>query len=900
MLAQASRLRGMLASMRAARVLSVFLVPVAVVALIGVLAGFGVLQRADGRAWDRLLRLRAAAPAPRQVLLVDIDAQPGSFAGLLADGLVTFKEMDARSVMLVLPLAQKSPPSLDPSVLRQTLPNALDLEFAQIEENIQSLFDAIRHGSVRPKDSARFVSDLVGLVAKAKDRLSGAAMGIERDDDALLGQASAFFGDVYVPLELLDAPDPTVTADLADLALQRQSLSVLVTGADPSAPAAGIRPAVLPVLRAARGGGFLDGEADRDGVRRRMLLLAEHEGQHVGQIAFVASLGLLGLGQPAIEASPGRLILRGTTPSGGPAPSRTVPLTESGEILLAWPRAASGDGFRHLSWSTVTMAHQLENALVSDLRDLDAKGYLSYLRSPESLLDVYEDGARLRRGMLASGTDTEAAPWRETRERFFDLCDQFLNGDSPARIVEDADRRLQSDALSDEEKNIVRAERDRVPGAFDEARQVLARLKATRDALRASLAGSWCIVSMEPGEGEAVTAVTPFGAPASPALASAALLSTLVNGRFLREAPPRDALLAAAVLSLAMAAAVLRLKPLLNLLAGLGAAAVSAAVLGLVFTIDGLFVPPALPLASLLASAMCLSLLKMGWERADSRVVRAAFSGRVSTETMRDITAGHPPLDLDGALRTVTVVSLRQAGSAVSSSESPAEVVRRLRTHREAIAEAVQGLGGMLLEAGPRLSAVFGAPREREDHARRACLAALRVREMEQRLNEPASGGFSSRIGIHTGECVAGLLRPGGLPVYEMAGIAPEAAASLEALNESFSTSILVSEEVREAAGAGFPVRVLGSLPVAGQRMRVLELLAERDPASPAPADLIAEFEEGVARFEHGEIAAAFTKFTQVLARSPSDGPSAAYARRCRLLLDHPGLAADSLPWGPA
>ncbi|HET6450990.1 MAG TPA: adenylate/guanylate cyclase domain-containing protein, partial [Spirochaetia bacterium] len=629
-------------------------------------------------------------------------------------------------------------------------------------------------------------------------------------------------------------------------------------------------------------------------------LLAEHDGEHIGQIAFAASLGVLGLGEPAVEASPGHIVVRGSTPQGRPSATLTIPLTESGDLLLSWPRAAAGgDGFRHLAWSTVVAAHQLEDSLVTDLRDLDSRGYLSYLRSSDSLLDVYEAGARLARGMLAAGTDTDADTWRATRERFFNLCDQFLSGDAEARIVEDANRQLQSGALSDDEKAAVRAERDRVPGAFDEARQVMARLQAARAALRGSLAGSWCIVTLAPSEGSRPSAVTPFGAPASGAEASAALLATLAGGRFLRELPARGVLFVAALLALALAAATLRLKPLLSLLVGIAEAVAAAVVIGLVFTLYGLFVPPALPLYGVLASAVALALLKLGWKRAAARTVRAAFSGRVSTETMRDITAGRGPLALEGALRKTTVLCLRQAGGPASPAESPTEIVRRLRTHREAIAEAVLGLGGMLLESGPGVTAVFGAPLAVEDHARRACLASLRVRAMEQELNEPASRRFSSRIGIHTGESVTGLLGPGGLAAYELAGPVSEAASRLQALNDSLSTSVLVSEEVREAAGPGLLVRVLGSFPVVRPPLRVLELLAERDSPSGPPAEIIAEFEEGVARFERGEVAAAFTKFTQVLARVPSDGPSAAYARRCRLLLDHPGLTASQVPWGP-
>jgi adenylate cyclase len=877
--------------MRGARTTLFFVLPLAATAVMGALGTVGAFQRLDGRAYDRELALRPAVTVPRDLLLVDIDAMPGSLAGLLADGLVTFKEMGARTAVLDLPLAQKSPPALDPSVLRQTLPNALDTEFSQVEENIQSLFDAIRRGSVRPRDAAHYVSDLVGLVGQAKARLFSAAMGIERDDDARLGQAAAFFGRVYVPLDLLAEPDPTVPADLVDLALQRQALSVLVRGRDPTPHAAGLRPAVQPVVNAARGGGFPSDGADADGVRRRTRLLRENGGQHIGQLAFAAALDLLG--GPSIEASAGQVILRSAQLPGRQPATVMIPLTQSGAMLLDWPRSSTGDGLRHLAWRDITLSRQMEDSLVADLRDLDSRGYLTYLRSTETLLDVYEEGARLGRGMLASGADSEADQWRAARDRFFSLCDQYFGGDAEVRILADADRQLQSGALSDEEKSLLRAERDRLPGVFSDARQVFSRLEAIRAALRQDLAGSFCIVSLAPGTGSAAAgpaSETPFGVPAADARASAALVSTLLSGRFLREASSQADLLAAALFALAAAAALLRLRPFPSLLVCAASAVVTAVGLGAVFVLYGLFMPPALPVASVLATGISLSIIKLAWKRSASRTVRIAFAGRVSAESLQVIDETRDGLALEGSRRLVTVLCLTEDLPPRGPSGDPREIVRRLRTHREAIVEAVAGLGGMVVESGARVTAAFGAPLESADHARRACLAALRTQALERELDGAGAREFSSRIGIHTGDSVAGFVGPGPLPVYGLVGSAPDVAARLEGLNEAFGTSILVTEKVREEAGPGFLVRMIGTVTVGRQEsLRAYELLAEPGGPELLPAALITEFEAAVGRFENGEIAAAARLFQQVLARLPGDSPSMAYLRRCRRLLEGPG-----------
>jgi adenylate cyclase len=264
---------------------------------------------------------------------------------------------------------------------------------------------------------------------------------------------------------------------------------------------------------------------------------------------------------------------------------------------------------------------------------------------------------------------------------------------------------------------------------------------------------------------------------------------------------------------------------------------------------------------------------------------------------MRVIDAARARLATEGSRQQVTVLCLTEDVPAGRARGDAQELVRRLRTHRAAIGEAVVGLDGMLVEFGARITAAFGAPLENADHARRACLAALRARALERELsaNPPsaarmAAPEFSSRIGIHTGEALTGFLGPGGLPIYGLVGSAPDAAALLSGLNEGYGTSILVSESVREQAGPGFIVRMVGTVAVARQQsLRAYELLSERDGPQALPAGVIDEFEAAVARFEAGQIAAASRRFQQVLAQVPGDGPSAAYLRRCRRLLEGPG-----------
>ncbi len=126
---------------------------------------------------------------------------------------------------------------------------------------------------------------------------------------------------------------------------------------------------------------------------------------------------------------------------------------------------------------------------------------------------------------------------------------------------------------------------------------------------------------------------------------------------------------------------------------------------------------------------------------------------------------------------------------------------------------------------GDGIMAIFGAPIAHEDHARRACYAALQmlddVAEYAAELRRAKGLNFSTRIGINSGEVVAGAIDGGGGSSYTAIGHTVGLAQRMEALAEpgkaylTESTAELargyldlarprrVRDQGREPAGAG-------------------------------------------------------------------------------------------------
>ena len=81
------------------------------------------------------------------------------------------------------------------------------------------------------------------------------------------------------------------------------------------------------------------------------------------------------------------------------------------------------------------------------------------------------------------------------------------------------------------------------------------------------------------------------------------------------------------------------------------------------------------------------------------------------------------------------------------------------------LAESVERYEGTVDKfTGDGIMAVFGAPVAHEDHARRACYAALRmldgVAEYAAELRRKHGLNFSTRVGINSGEAFAAVIGP--------------------------------------------------------------------------------------------------------------------------------------------
>src|SRR5262249_51397666 len=117
---------------------------------------------------------------------------------------------------------------------------------------------------------------------------------------------------------------------------------------------------------------------------------------------------------------------------------------------------------------------------------------------------------------------------------------------------------------------------------------------------------------------------------------------------------------------------------------------------------------------------------------------------------------------LEGERKQVTVLFADVKGSmGLAEQVDPEEWHKILDRFFQILADGVHRFEGTVNQyTGDGIMAIFGAPIAHEDHARRACYAALYLRDELRRysddLRHKAALNFSVRMGMNSGEVVVG------------------------------------------------------------------------------------------------------------------------------------------------
>jgi len=217
----------------------------------------------------------------------------------------------------------------------------------------------------------------------------------------------------------------------------------------------------------------------------------------------------------------------------------------------------------------------------------------------------------------------------------------------------------------------------------------------------------------------------------------------------------------------------------------------------------------------------------------EREVIRDTLGRFVPEKVASSLLAGGGSIPVQQTEATILFCDI-EGFTNLTETLGPVKIVDVLNSFFSAMVDILEQHGGVVTQfQGDAILATFNVPVTDARHARNAIQAALEM------LNCVANNDFEGetlniRIGINTGNVVAGAIGAKGRLNYTVHGDAVNLAARLEALNKEYGSRLLIAESTASQA-PDFDLTRIGEVTVRGQSKATnLFTLASNDTKSQA------------------------------------------------------------------
>ena len=399
---------------------------------------------------------------------------------------------------------------------------------------------------------------------------------------------------------------------------------------------------------------------------------------------------------------------------------------------------------------------------------------------------------------------------------------------------------------------------------------------------------------------------TPFDSATVGVVKPATELAALLGGRFITRAP--FAVTAALAFLAALASALLILATRSIWVEGLWPLA--APVLLLLGTgwllvwakVHVALVVPVLAVSIANLAAVAVNHLYADRERAR---VKTMFSRYLSPQVVDRLVSQAELPRLAGEQLEVTAFFSDIKGFSTFSerfAEDPQGLVRVLNTYLTRVSGVLLRHGACLDKyIGDAVVCIFGAPLRMEDHARRACAAALDVQAEVERIRADFTArglpDVYTRVGLNTAVMFVGNFGSEQLFNYTAMGDGMNLASRLEGANKPYGSRILIGPRTQALVSDAFETRELDRVRVAGKHEAVAihELLGRKGELPRRKLEVCALYAEGLGLWRAARFAEARDVLARAVAMDPEDAPSRALLARCDRHVTAPPSAFDGV-----
>jgi adenylate cyclase len=214
--------------------------------------------------------------------------------------------------------------------------------------------------------------------------------------------------------------------------------------------------------------------------------------------------------------------------------------------------------------------------------------------------------------------------------------------------------------------------------------------------------------------------------------------------------------------------------------------------------------------------------------------VKKTFGHYLPSSIINEMLNNPDKLKLGGEYKNVTALFTDIKGfTSISENVEPSDLTKFLKEYMTELTDSVFKNAGMLDKyIGDAIVALFGVPIEIENHAQKACLAAIEMRKKSHATANKfpeikALNGLITRIGINTGNMITGNMGSEQLFDYTGIGDNMNLAARLESLNKYYDSEIIISESTKNELNDNFIFREIDNVAVKGKEkgVRIFELI---------------------------------------------------------------------------
>lgn len=199
----------------------------------------------------------------------------------------------------------------------------------------------------------------------------------------------------------------------------------------------------------------------------------------------------------------------------------------------------------------------------------------------------------------------------------------------------------------------------------------------------------------------------------------------------------------------------------------------------------------------------------------EKKYIKSAFQKYVPPSVVKKIMESKESLKLGGIEITGTVLfSDLEKFTTISEKFTPEKLVSFINEYLSEMSDIIFKYDGTITRfIGDAILAVWGAPVWHKDHAVKAVLAGIEMRDRLKELNL----GLKVRIGINTGPMVVGNVGSKRHIDYTAMGDSVNLASRLEEANKNYGTNIIISHSTYELVKDTIECRQLDTTTVKGR-----------------------------------------------------------------------------------